>query len=405
MRPSTALKLSAPGLLVLSRPAAQRILLPLAAALCGLAWGQPGGCAVLGFSVLVPLLWHLSASRWTAAAVVVSFQLAASRGMPAGTGIFFAASAPAAFGFALWLAMAAANAAPWWALWRKEPAQRRWALPAILVVTSVPPLGIIGWANPLTAAGILYPGTGFVGLALLLAFWLASMAGQRRGIALLATVALLANGYVAMAAAPAAPRFAAIDTNYGKLGSQPGDFVEAYARLTAVQDAADTLAPGHVLVLPETVLGRYTDVTAAALQETENRLAAKHSAVVVGAEISASSGRLDNVLIVLGEQQVLRQRVPIPVGMWRPWADESFSMHLTGTGIATIGGHRAAYLVCYEQLLVFPVLASFLHSPDLLVGAANDWWARDTSAPAIQRQAIDAWGRLFAVPVIRATNL
>jgi Carbon-nitrogen hydrolase len=63
------------------------------------------------------------------------------------------------------------------------------------------------------------------------------------------------------------------------------------------------------------------------------------------------------------------------------------------------------YSVCYEQLLVFPLLVSMAHDPDLIVGVANDWWARDTNIPAIQGQALKAWGRLFRLPVISAVNL
>ena len=64
-----------------------------------------------------------------------------------------------------------------------------------------------------------------------------------------------------------------------------------------------------------------------------------------------------------------------------------------------------AYSICYEQLLVFPILISMAHDPDLIVGAANDWWARGTSIPTIQGQALDVWGRLFSLPVVRATNI
>ena len=40
-----------------------------------------------------------------------------------------------------------------------------WRAPLALMVTIVPPLGIIGLASPLTAAGYLFPGTAWVGLA------------------------------------------------------------------------------------------------------------------------------------------------------------------------------------------------------------------------------------------------
>jgi hypothetical protein len=50
------------------------------------------------------------------------------------------------------------------------------------------------------------------------------------------------------------------------------------------------------------------------------------------------------------------------------------------------------------------LVVSMAHNPDLIVGAANDWWARNTSIPTIQGQALDMWGRLFSLPVVRAIN-
>ncbi|MGT2457754.1 hypothetical protein ACU4GI_33160 [Cupriavidus basilensis] len=222
----------------------------------------------------------------------------------------------------------------------------------------------------------------------------------------MAAVAVCANGLVLSHAAPAAEGWSGSDTTYGRLGADGDDFLAAYRRLGDVQAHADALGVAKVLVLPETLLGRYTAATARVLQDTQIQLAAKQSVLLVGAELPTGHGRMDNVLMVLGQAPaVIRQRVPIPVGMWRPWAPESFSMHVADRGVTEIAGRRAAVLICYEQLLVFPVLVSFANGADLLVGAANDWWARDTSAPTIQRQVIDTWGRLFGVPVIRATNL
>lgn len=77
------------------------------------------------------------------------------------------------------------------------------------------------------------------------------------------------------------------------------------------------------------------------------------------------------------------QRVPVPIGMWRPWAAEGLDANLWGRGLAELRGVRVAYAICYEQLLVWPMVTSLAQRPAVLVGAANDWWARDTSIPRI----------------------
>lgn len=172
---------------------------------------------------------------------------------------------------------------------------------------------------------------------------------------------------------------------------------------------AGQLAPGRILVLPETVLPRVhqgNDFTSMMLANVSAQLKAKGSAILVGAEVDVPGRQLQNALVTLGDDSSpLIQRVPVPIGMWRPWGFESIAANPLGSGVGLVAGRRVAYAICYEQLLTFPLLVSMAHSPDLIVGAANDWWARDTSIPAVQGQALDAWGKLFGVPVVRATNI
>src|SRR5690606_10071245 len=64
--------------------------------------------------------------------------------------------------FAASLMFVAVHAALWTA---KRGWQRpvRYLVAAILM--SLPPFGIVGWASPITAAGVLFPGWGWLGLA------------------------------------------------------------------------------------------------------------------------------------------------------------------------------------------------------------------------------------------------
>lgn len=145
------------------------LLLVVAGALCGFAWGHEGLTWLTGFAALAPVLWSLTRSRWWAGAAALAYYLAASRGLPFGAGIFFAESAPMWFSWALWLVAGLVNVLPWLLLWSETPRRQAWTLPAALVLTAVPPIGFIGWVNPMTAAGVLFPGLGFVGLLCLVA--------------------------------------------------------------------------------------------------------------------------------------------------------------------------------------------------------------------------------------------
>jgi len=340
--------------------------------------------------------------------VLLAYYLGASRGLPVGTGIFFAESAPAWFGWALWLGVALLNAAVWLLFWSDRPMRRALAIPAAIAITALPPVGFVGWANPLTSAGVLFPGTGFIGIALLIGLWIAVALRGRKLACGLVGVCIAAN-FVMPSFASHPGQWIGKDTHFGRLGSASTDFMAAFSRIQSVQDMADGIQPGQLLVLPETIIGRYTQATEFLLAGTSRMLADKGSAVIVGAELPGERGttRLDNALVVIDGKgtRPMVERVPVPLGMWRPWDASTFNAYPFGSGIATVAGKRVAYAVCYEQLLVYPLLVSFAHSPDMVIGAANDWWARTTSIPEIQRQVLDAWGRLFHVPVVRATNI
>lgn len=389
----------------------RQLLLLIGATVCGFAWGHEGFSWLLGLSALVPVLWHQARTRWAAAAVALAYYLAASRALPASTGIFFAATEPTWYGWLLWVAVAALNSAVWAVLWSVDAKRRLWHLPVILAVTALPPIGILGWANPLTAAGIFFPAMGFTGLVFFVALMVALMDWRPPVLVMLAGAVVFSNISVTFWPSPSQVKstWSAANTNVGKLATGSMDFMAAYTRLTALQRMADKLPAGRVLVLPETFLGRFTPMTESFLVSTTRQLQAKGSTILVGAELPASDQgmAIKNALVAIGIGQgsQLVQRVPIPLGMWKPWAADSVVADPLASGIGTVAGRKVAHLICYEQILVFPVLASMLHSPDVVVGASNAWWARETSVPTIQGQALDLWGRLFAVHVVRATNI
>lgn len=383
----------------------------LVAALCGLAWGHAALPAFVALAAVLPLLWGMAGNRWTAGAAALAYYLAASRGLPLGVGIFFAASAPAWFGWALWLAAGLVNAAIWTAAWHAD--KRRRALGAVLalVVTAVPPVGVIGWVNPITAAGWLFPGLGFIGLAFMAALAAALAVRRWPVVGMLAGAAVVANVCALAWPKAHAPQLAAWssrNTQFQRL--QSGALGQLNARVQLVMDLAQQLQPGQVAVLPETLLPSDRPAVSFAwvlLRAAGDALQAKGAMILVGTELAKPGQPTLNVLYPLGEPgaKPLVQRVPVPIGMWRPWDKETFAADLFGRGVGQLRGLKVAYSICYEQLLVFPVLVSMAHGPDVLVGAANDWWARGTSIPTIQAQALDTWGRLFGVPVIRATNV
>ena len=73
--------------------------------------------------------------------------------------------------------------------------------------------------------------------------------------------------------------------------------------------------------------------------------------------------------------------MPVPFSMWRPGSDDGAIPAWFSPQSAMIDGRKAAFLICYEQLLIWPPLVALSTDPDVLVGMSNDWWARDTNIP------------------------
>ncbi len=319
----------------------------------------------------------------------------------------------------------------------------------------VPPLGIIGVASPLTAAGYLFPGTRWAGLAataFLPGIVLSTQVlnGRRRGI-ILGLILGFCIGFTIEARAqhpqpPEPPRgWAAVDTHLGDV-SAPFRDIEA---AQFIQDkAADSLA--SVLIFPEAVVPRWSDATAVFWRQSLDRCRARGQILLLGAGLSSETTvnqdtrsrlsdlrsydfgsavdvlrgaetlrpltanlrstkphreALDNTLLILGaESGAFFQRVPVPMGMWRPFSRLSVPLRLTGPGVVMIAHQRAAVLICYEQMLSFPILVSMLQHPTVIVGISNTFWVSGTPIARYQATALRSWAKLFRLPYLLAAN-
>jgi apolipoprotein N-acyltransferase len=116
------------------------------------------------------------------------------------------------------------------------------------------------------------------------------------------------------------------------------------------------------------------------------------------------------VRVSASESEILyRERMPVPGSMWQPWLplignSRGAQAAFFGNPIVSVGGQRVAPLICYEQLIIWPVLQSMLHDPDLITAVGNDWWTKGTSIIGIQRASTEAWARLFDKPLIMSFN-
>ncbi|WP_082928166.1 conjugal transfer protein TraB [Rhizobium bangladeshense] len=390
-------------------------LLIIASIACGwIAWG--GEVLLLPLAMVFPLLWSQAPSRMIGALVAAGYFLAASRGLPQGVANFYAANLWP--GLALWVTASASFVivhAVFWTKPRDRDASGRKGTDAaralrylvVMVLMAVPPFGITGWAHPLTAAGVLFPGWGWWGLGAT-AVLLVVMTGRRWQIA----VAVLVGLHVWSATNWTPPKvpvgWTAVDLDQGVTLGRDGSLQYYHDLIVRVRKAVDAAKEVRVVALPESALGFWTPTVARVWQEG---LHGSNLTVIAGAAVIDSEG-YDNVLVAISADAaniLYRERMPVPGSMWQPW------LQWTGHG----GGARADFfanpvvevdrvrispLICYEQLILWPVLQSMLQAPEVIVAVGNGWWTENTPIVAVQRASVTAWTRLFELPVVMAFN-
>lgn len=303
----------------------------------------------------------------------------------------------------LWVAFSALFAAPWALLINSTTIRLLWAVPFILLIEAIPPIGLFAVGSPLQSAGILLPHTGWFGLAAVLLLSGFAATHPRITLPVLAALTLLSTYLIHP---PASPRgWLAVNTRLGGQGLDRPEMMRDYLTAQFIQRTALTDG-ATVTIFPESLV-RWNTATEDFWKPTLDRLKAEHRTLLVGATvlIPGPPGRYRNTVIVRGAtDEVFDQRIPIPITMWHPLDGSGVPLNYMGQGTILIAGHRAAILICYEQLLVWPFVRSFQEHPDVLVGVANDYWASKTYFPKIQRADMIAWGQLFNLPVLTAVN-
>ncbi|MCP4932902.1 MAG: hypothetical protein GY927_01560, partial [bacterium] len=124
-----------------------------------LAWH--GETKLIAAVLFLPALWAVAPNRLAAWFVVLTYYLVAARDIPAGAAIFFGEGS--VLGWPLLIGASLILSIPYALLWKQSPGFWRFSFALLLV--ALPPIGIVGWTSPLTVAGLLFPGMGWIGLA------------------------------------------------------------------------------------------------------------------------------------------------------------------------------------------------------------------------------------------------
>lgn len=300
----------------------------------------------------------------------------------------------------LWLVSSAVLTAPWlWLIFARNVSVA-WAFPIGLCITAMLPTGI---ANPLTVAGVLFPGLAWAGLAITIVSFgtIANYPRHTLGtIAILATICYISHPHPVTVGGI----WQGHNTKLGGAVITRETPQQIYRAVSYVQTSAIE-SKASFQVYPEAIVSHWTPIADEFWADTFQNLRENGQTILFGVERSIGHGQYLNELLVRGAYTAnYQQRVPIPYAMWRPWDHRGVPLNYFGASTITLGSWRAAPVICYEQLLMAPVLISMAHDANIIVSVANDYWTDGTSIAEIQKSAITSWARLFQVPIITATN-
>ena len=305
--------------------------------------------------------------------------------------------------WAAWAGAAVALSLPW------ALPPRRGGLLAALLLTALPPLGVIGWLSPMNAAGVLFPGMGWIGvlcllaLAVILPLALRDWDGSRRVLVPLLVCAVLANAAAAVrlgvGLTPASPKgWVGIQT---QIRPDNGNvFADIANNQAVIASGLDQGAGARVLVFPEAILPNWYDGTKA-----------QFAAAVPPGQIwllGAQMGARDALVRV---EHGYADPVPIAQaaglllgGDWQPWNPRTLRP-AWWQRVFDLDGERVWTAICVEQVQPWTWLEALWQRPTVILAQSNAWWAAPGSAaPGIQDASTRAWARLMGVSVVRAVN-
>ena len=379
-----------------------------------IASGSPLG---LGISILGPVIWLRQKSRTRGYICALTYYLAALHDLIVVSRNFFGPESGLLDGVCLWILSAGLLSSPWLFAWSSRPAAALLRVPLALLISVIPPLGLIGWASPVSAAGLLFPGTGYVGLTLTMLSPGVMVRGADKG--LIGLTGLILMLHLIPAQSPQTPKgWEAVNTHFQSAAHEKADVIREYETGRKIRSYVDH-SRSRVLVFPEAVAASWTGelfqdankIVVLGATEPESKpfdfvttLAALSSPPQSRSDFTVVAGYKNKLLIRGTQIGEFEQRVPIPIGMWKPYVRDGVAMNLSGPGTIMIDGQRAAIIICYEQMIAWPVVASMVERPTIILAVANNVWVAGTPISKIEQTAMRSWAALFNLPILFAAN-
>lgn len=369
--------------------------------------GQGNGFLPVWFHVLtllVPVLWVATQNRLSGGLVLFAFHLVATRGLIVGAVNYLSVSL--FVGVMLWVAYSFAIFLVGYAVWHHKISRRRFHMILLLILMVIPPFGLLIGGHPLLASGWLFPSFGGWGFLLVICLMMLLTLKNRPFFnSLMAVIPLLLiAGYLYQ-------KPLVMDNWKGHQTQLPifnfeyqNSFIKDFERHQLMIEEIKQ-SEHRVHVFPESIAGYWTK-TAARHWVKQMKYIGHHKVVVMGALQKAEGNSHYNVLVKVDRHKadvIYQQRYPVPVNMWNPWINDQNKISLN-SGTVQIDQQSVGLLICYESILLLPMLENLFHHPDVLLFVSNLWWAPE-SVMLLMRQSMVSMSLLFTIPLVESSNV
>lgn len=359
----------------------------------------------IGLAMLV-LSWRLAPpSRLLGFLLLTAWHTGAGSAIPLGWTAFFGSN----WGIAALLVWACLCALP--AL--LFPA--RWFALALAGGSAISALLPVSMFSPWLGAFVFFPGWGWLGFFGAIGLLATPAIAHRRGFGVIwmvtVVVAALSNAYYSqnnndLQDLPASAW--AMETRNGGRAANMHEWMLRQANASVA--AQDALQEGAKLIVTPEGVADFWNAGTQAFWSPLGPLAKEHDAtLLLGLYRQApDSSDWQSGLLDLASDTFYPAAVPMPLSMWHPWNRQEhmpmdFSAQALRSRIPTAAG-QATYLVCYEEVLVWPLAMRMIgKKPDLLISSANQWFTTGTTAEA-QTRSVELQKRLWGLPLLRAVN-
>lgn len=317
--------------------------------LIGYFWNMPNEYLLIT-ALLIPILFVFSQSSLQAGLIILIYILSATSGFITSAQTFFGSSLM--FSIFLWILAGIPHfLSAYFIFFIKNKIIKIF----LLLFCWTIPLMFVGWANPLLALGLLFQ--------------------PKKEI--ISDIVIHNTSFIIK------------DEN------------NIYEKIKRNHELKNLLKKNKLNIFPESVAGIADDF----LLKSWQMDLSENTKILLPVYLRQGDNFKNSILFITKNEikEVYMQRIPMTYGMYNPFEKNNFLANWFGNSVAIIDNKKIGFLICFESVLLFPVIQTYLSNPDKIFIHSSVWWESKNLRNA-HSNSVKLIKRLFPIQIIEVTN-